>query len=196
VVEVDYPPDAASPPHTHAKSAFIYAYVLSGRIESKVNDSETRIYEAGESWSEPPNARHQVAAMRARPKRPGCSRCSSWTPATWRSPPPMRGSSPMTQRLDYNQVAPDGAKAHVGVYGYVLQSGLPAELVDLVYLGVSQINNCAYCLDMHARAPLRTRLPPSWPTALPHRNLSFRLSGKVRFAELPQRPLMAHSGPP
>jgi quercetin dioxygenase-like cupin family protein len=61
VVEVDYPPGAASPPHTHAKSAFIYAYVLSGRIESKVNDSETRIYEAGESWSEPPNAHHQVS---------------------------------------------------------------------------------------------------------------------------------------
>src|ERR1700742_2791491 len=32
-----------------------------------------------------------------------------------------------------------------------MQSGLPAELVDLVYLRVSQINNCAYCLDMHTR---------------------------------------------
>ena len=61
----------------------------------------------------------------------------------------------MTQRLDYNQVAPDGAKALGGVYGYVLQSGLPAELVDLVYLRVSQINNCAYCLDMHTRALLK-----------------------------------------
>jgi AhpD family alkylhydroperoxidase len=54
-------------------------------------------------------------------------------------------------RLDYNQVAPAGAKALGGVYGYVMQSGLPAELVDLVYLRVSQINNCAYCLDMHTR---------------------------------------------
>jgi AhpD family alkylhydroperoxidase len=62
----------------------------------------------------------------------------------------------MIQRLDYNQVAPDGAKALGGVYGYVLQSGLPAELVDLVYLRVSQINNCAYCLDMHTRALLKT----------------------------------------
>ena len=61
----------------------------------------------------------------------------------------------MTQRLDYNQVAPDGAKALGGLYGYVLQSGLPAELVDLVYLRVSQINNCAYCLDMHTRALLK-----------------------------------------
>ena len=57
----------------------------------------------------------------------------------------------MTKRLDYNQIAPIGAKALGGVYGYVVQSGLPAELVDLVYLRVSQINNCAYCLDMHTR---------------------------------------------
>ena len=57
----------------------------------------------------------------------------------------------MTQRLDYNQVAPNGAKALGGVYGYVTQSGLPGELVDLVYLRVSQINNCAFCLDMHTR---------------------------------------------
>jgi len=34
-VVVDYPPGGASPPHTHAKSAFIYAYVISGRIESR-----------------------------------------------------------------------------------------------------------------------------------------------------------------
>lgn len=57
----------------------------------------------------------------------------------------------MTKRLDYNKIAPNGVKALGGVYGYVMQSGLPAELVDLVYLRVSQINNCAYCLDMHTR---------------------------------------------
>ena len=34
-VEVDYAPGAASPSHTHAKSAFIYAYVISGETESK-----------------------------------------------------------------------------------------------------------------------------------------------------------------
>ena len=32
-----------------------------------------------------------------------------------------------------------------------MQSGLSAELVELVYLRISQINNCAYCLDMHTR---------------------------------------------
>jgi AhpD family alkylhydroperoxidase len=55
----------------------------------------------------------------------------------------------MSMRLDYNQIAPKGVKALGGVYGYVLQSGLSAELVELVYLRISQINNCAYCLDMH-----------------------------------------------
>jgi len=60
-VEVDYAPGAASVPHTHAKSAFIYAYVISGAIESKVNDGEARIYRAGESWSEPPGAIHSIS---------------------------------------------------------------------------------------------------------------------------------------
>ena len=57
----------------------------------------------------------------------------------------------MSKRLDYNQIAPLGAKALGGVHAYVAQSGLSPELVDLVYLRVSQINNCAYCLDMHTR---------------------------------------------
>lgn len=61
----------------------------------------------------------------------------------------------MSKRIDYNQVAPAGAKALGGVYGYVMQSSLPAVLVDLVYLRVSQINNCAYCLDMHMRDLLK-----------------------------------------
>jgi AhpD family alkylhydroperoxidase len=61
----------------------------------------------------------------------------------------------MSQRLDYNKIAPAGAKTLAGVYGYVMQSGLSPLLVDLVYLRVSQINNCAYCLDMHTRDLLK-----------------------------------------
>jgi AhpD family alkylhydroperoxidase len=57
----------------------------------------------------------------------------------------------MTTRIDYNKSRPNGAKALAGVYGYVMQSGLPPMLIDLVYLRVSQINNCAFCLDMHSR---------------------------------------------
>ena len=70
-VEVEYAPGAASPSHTHAKSAFIYAYVISGAIESKVNDGETHIYRAGESWSEPPGATHSISrnASKSEPAR-------------------------------------------------------------------------------------------------------------------------------
>ena len=57
----------------------------------------------------------------------------------------------MSKRLDYTKIAPAGVKALGGVYGYVMQSELSPILVDLVYLRVSQINNCAYCLDMHTR---------------------------------------------
>ena len=64
----------------------------------------------------------------------------------------------MSKRLDYNQIAPAGAKALGGVYGYVMQSGLAPALVDLVYLRISQINNCAYCLDMHTRDLLKKGL--------------------------------------
>jgi len=60
-VEVDYAPGAASPSHTHAKSAFIYAYVLAGEVESKVGDGPARIYREGEGWAEAPNAHHQVS---------------------------------------------------------------------------------------------------------------------------------------
>ncbi len=58
---VDYPPGGTSVAHTHANSAFIYAHVISGEIESKVNNGETRTYKAGESWSEPPAASHPIS---------------------------------------------------------------------------------------------------------------------------------------
>lgn len=57
----------------------------------------------------------------------------------------------MSQRIDYMKVSAPGIKALGGVYGYVSQSGLETRLVDLVFLRISQINGCAYCLDMHTR---------------------------------------------
>jgi quercetin dioxygenase-like cupin family protein len=70
-VVVDYAPGAASPSHRHAKSAFIYAYVLSGAIESQVDDGPRQILHAGESFYEPPGARHAVSrnASKAEPAR-------------------------------------------------------------------------------------------------------------------------------
>ena len=69
-VEVLYPPGGASLPHSHAKSSFIYAYVVSGSIASKVNDEPERVYKAGESFFEEPGSRLkrvplEVASTRA-----------------------------------------------------------------------------------------------------------------------------------
>lgn len=70
-VVVDYPPAGASPAHVHAKSAFIYGYVVSGAIESQVNDGPKQILSAGESFYEPPGARHPVSrnASKTRPAK-------------------------------------------------------------------------------------------------------------------------------
>ena len=68
---VDYTPGGASPSHIHAKSAFIFGYVLSGQIESEVNDGPRRVYGAGESFHETPGSRHPVSrnASKTRPAK-------------------------------------------------------------------------------------------------------------------------------
>ena len=67
-VEVLFPPGAVSLPHSHAKSSFIYAYVVSGGIVSKVNDGPERTYKAGESFHEDPGSRHPVARNASKTK--------------------------------------------------------------------------------------------------------------------------------
>ena len=75
----------------------------------------------------------------------------------------------MQQRLDYKQAAPAAFQAMLGLENYVRQSGLEHSLLELVKTRVSQINGCAYCLDMHtkdARAAGETEqrlyLLPAW----------------------------------
>ncbi|QCP54852.1 cupin domain-containing protein [Trinickia violacea] len=60
-VVVDYAPGGASPSYEHAKSAFIYVYVVSGAVESQVNNGPKRVYHAGESFFEEPGAIHRVS---------------------------------------------------------------------------------------------------------------------------------------
>ena len=60
-VTVDYPPGTKSAPHTHAKSGFIYAYVVSGAIRSQVGDEPAKVYRAGESFFEMPGAHHKIS---------------------------------------------------------------------------------------------------------------------------------------
>jgi quercetin dioxygenase-like cupin family protein len=59
---VDYAPGASSAAHRHARSAFIYAYVISGEIRSQVDGEPARVYRAGEAWFENPGAYHRVSA--------------------------------------------------------------------------------------------------------------------------------------
>ena len=65
----------------------------------------------------------------------------------------------MTMRMDYEAAAPAAIKALGGVYAYVGRSGLPKSLIDLVYLRISQINGCAYCIDLHSRELSHGGLP-------------------------------------
>jgi AhpD family alkylhydroperoxidase len=55
----------------------------------------------------------------------------------------------MTQRFDYAKVAPGAYQAMYALERYLRESGLEKSLLHLVKLRASQINGCAYCLDMH-----------------------------------------------
>jgi AhpD family alkylhydroperoxidase len=54
-------------------------------------------------------------------------------------------------RIDYQNTFPDGVKAMTGFEAAVRRSGLEPLLCELVKLRASQINGCAYCLDMHSK---------------------------------------------
>ncbi len=57
----------------------------------------------------------------------------------------------MNPRFDFHSVAPRGLQAMLGLQTYVNNSGLEHSLLELVKMRVSQINGCAYCLDMHSK---------------------------------------------
>jgi AhpD family alkylhydroperoxidase len=57
----------------------------------------------------------------------------------------------MDQRVNYANVQPGALNAMLGLGAYLAQSGLEQSLLNLVTFRVSQINGCAYCLDMHSK---------------------------------------------
>lgn len=57
----------------------------------------------------------------------------------------------MTQRLDYGALAPAAMQAMIDLQRHVENSGLEPPLLELVKMRASQINGCAYCLDMHSK---------------------------------------------
>lgn len=57
----------------------------------------------------------------------------------------------MEARLNVGKVAPAAYKAMDGLEKYVASTGLEAPLLELVRTRASQVNGCAYCVDMHTR---------------------------------------------
>jgi AhpD family alkylhydroperoxidase len=55
----------------------------------------------------------------------------------------------MSTRIDYYKASPDAVKAMLGMEKYVNQCGLEKPLLELIKLRASQINGCAYCVDLH-----------------------------------------------
>jgi AhpD family alkylhydroperoxidase len=73
----------------------------------------------------------------------------------------------MSHRIDYAKISPEGFAAFGAVHATIRKCGLPKDLVDLVYLRVSQINGCAFCIDMHTRDLLRAGVSAAKLALLP-----------------------------
>src|SRR5438445_1430557 len=57
----------------------------------------------------------------------------------------------MQPRIDAQKVSPAAYKAMLNLEMYVRQSGIEPPLLELVKMRTSQINGCAFCLDMHSK---------------------------------------------
>ncbi len=57
----------------------------------------------------------------------------------------------MKPRIEYRKVAPGAMEAMSGLERYLTTCGLDPALLELVKLRASQINGCAYCIDMHTK---------------------------------------------
>jgi AhpD family alkylhydroperoxidase len=78
----------------------------------------------------------------------------------------------METRLEFGKVAPEAYEAMRAFSGYTATAGLPAALVELVEIRASQLNGCAFCLQMHTRAArekgvseAKLALLPAWREA-------------------------------
>ena len=57
----------------------------------------------------------------------------------------------MERRIDYSKAAPGAVQALYPLQKYADQSGLERSLLELIKTRVSQLNGCAYCIDMHTK---------------------------------------------
>ncbi len=57
----------------------------------------------------------------------------------------------MSARIQYPKAAPGAYQAMLGLEKYIHNCGLEASLLELIKMRASQINGCAFCLDMHSK---------------------------------------------
>jgi len=65
----------------------------------------------------------------------------------------------MEERINAREIAPDAYSAMGALQHFVNQSSLPRELLELVRMRASQINGCAYCMDMHSKDAMALGIP-------------------------------------
>lgn len=72
------------------------------------------------------------------------------------------------KRANWFSVSPEGAQA-IGALHHFVTTGtaLPARLIHLVFLRVSQLNGCAHCIDLHTRDLLKDGMPMDTLALLP-----------------------------
>src|SRR5438876_452274 len=63
----------------------------------------------------------------------------------------FRKELPMPRRLDPAKVSPAALKTMLDIEAYLAKCGLERPLIHLIKMRASQINGCAYCLDMHSK---------------------------------------------
>ncbi len=59
------------------------------------------------------------------------------------------------KRIDIKELEPDSYKAMLGLEKYIRNSQIDPKLCELIKIRASQINGCAYCIDMHTQEALK-----------------------------------------
>jgi AhpD family alkylhydroperoxidase len=65
--------------------------------------------------------------------------------------PSLKRGQKMAERLKYAKAFPEGIQAQLNLGKVIVSSGLEKSLLGLVYTRASQLNGCAYCIDMHTK---------------------------------------------
>lgn len=63
----------------------------------------------------------------------------------------MENTQISQRRINYAEIATDGIDILIKLEKYIKGTGLEPRLLELVKLRASQINGCAYCIDMHTK---------------------------------------------